>query len=289
MVAFLILILALLVLLLVGSVTINLLFWYEALQDGHAARLKKQMGKPWSWIVLHGLFSTTVAQLLVLVFTPLVFWSRTRRPTGTPGPQDPVVVFVHGLYHNASAWALFKHRFHHAGLACAYALSCNTLTRDLWQASDTVATDLKRIAARHPDHQLFLVGHSMGGLVIRACLRDEEIRERTLGAASLGTPHRGSRMAALGIGPSARCLEYESPDMGRLNQEAVPRIPFLCLYSEFDNMVLPASGLHPPDNAPWRVEVAPALCHVCLLYSRAVTWQVLNFIKETAASSSSRD
>lgn len=72
---------------------------------------------------------------------------------------------------------------------------------------------------------LLLVGHSMGGLVARAYLRRYgELRVARL--ITLGTPHRGSLLAHLGIGRNARQME---PGSVWLRELAKPRCRFPAL------------------------------------------------------------
>jgi triacylglycerol esterase/lipase EstA (alpha/beta hydrolase family) len=87
---------------------------------------------------------------------------------------------------------------------------------------------------------LILVGHSMGGLVSRAYLRRNG-KARVAKLVTLGTPHRGSQLAKLGMGENGRQMVPGSAWLGGLNASGAVPLPAatVSIYSCHDNYVMP--------------------------------------------------
>ena len=147
-----------------------------------------------------------------------------------PGATERVVLLMHGLAESESVWE--RHR---ARLGATYADTLADLgwtpvllransglsLRDNGVALSALVRDLVT-AWPVPPRRLAMIGHSMGGLVIRAtgavALLDEEPWTDLLGdVVTLGTPHRGAPLASA-VGRGARGLGVwpESAAFGRI-------------------------------------------------------------------------
>jgi pimeloyl-ACP methyl ester carboxylesterase len=108
-----------------------------------------------------------------------------------------------------------------------------------------------------------LVGHSMGGLVVRAYLR----RFGPSGVAkviTLGSPNHGTRWARAAFGADARQMEPDSAWLAKLNEAERPPVPALCLWSTHDAVVLPPSS----GRLDGATEIVmPALGHLAMFFS----------------------
>lgn len=108
-----------------------------------------------------------------------------------------------------------------------------------------------------------LVGHSMGGLALRAWLAHARAPERAHRLVTLGTPHRGTWLARWGHTCNARQMRPHSAWLQTL-AERTPcawHAHFVCFYSNADNIVFPPSHamLDGADN-----RLVPGLAHVQL-------------------------
>lgn len=115
-----------------------------------------------------------------------------RRPLQHHRPSDgrPLVVLVHGLLMTGLDLALLARRLRRCGFDTRIFIYA-TVGGDM---DESVERLHRRIAGWRP-HTLHLVGHSLGGLVIRLLLA----RHPDLPAGrvvTLGTPHNGSAVAA---------------------------------------------------------------------------------------------
>jgi pimeloyl-ACP methyl ester carboxylesterase len=122
-----------------------------------------------------------------------------------PSSSQGAVVFVHGLCLSDREWQGEQHRafvteLREAGVSVAW-LRYNT-GRPIHENGMALAGLLER-AGLDKDSNLTLIGHSMGGLVIRAATHHAERHEqrwlhRLRHAAYLGSPHHGSPYEKLG-------------------------------------------------------------------------------------------
>jgi triacylglycerol esterase/lipase EstA (alpha/beta hydrolase family) len=113
-----------------------------------------------------------------------------------------------------------------------------------------------------------LVGHSMGGLVIRACMRARgPIGVR--GVVTLGTPHGGTALAPWGLGVNAFSMRLAGPWLLALANGEVAGfpIPVVSIYSSHDNFVSPPESSRLEGATNVRVI---GVGHLAMAFSRRV-------------------
>lgn len=127
---------------------------------------------------------------------------------GVPEPRPTVLVMVHGLCMNDLQW---RDAAHDQGAVLADALGAtrvaaryNTGRRIAANGRDLAATLQALVDAWPvPPERLVLVGHSMGGLVLRAALHHaagaaHTWPRRRVDLVTLGTPHHGAALSRIG-------------------------------------------------------------------------------------------
>lgn len=131
-----------------------------------------------------------------------------------------------------------------------------------------------------------LVGHSMGGLAIRAWWRAHAATaaSRVLAAITIGSPHHGTYTSRFAKADNARQMALDSPWLQSLaaGESEDQRARFTCFYSHCDNVVMPASTAALPgaDNRH-----LPGQSHVALVYAPEVLEEVLRRAGARALSS----
>ena len=86
-------------------------FWFE---NGARLRYATESAARLRSMVVSG-FLSALASLIVLGITyPFGFVEKLWKVRDL-SPSQPVIVLVHGLYHNAAAWLLFRYRLRKAG------------------------------------------------------------------------------------------------------------------------------------------------------------------------------
>jgi triacylglycerol esterase/lipase EstA (alpha/beta hydrolase family) len=147
---------------------------------------------------------------------------------------------------------------------------------DVRRSAKRAARALEQIAERAPLGRVDVVGHSLGGLVATYWLKRLDGGRRIRRVVTLGTPHRGTPFAALGVllfgavSPAVWQMLPGSPFVRALAAAPVPEgSELLALGSLADGVVPVACAL--PQPAPRLHTAAVArVRHVDFLWSRDV-------------------
>jgi len=133
-----------------------------------------------------------------------------------------------------------------------------------------------------PNLPIYLIGHSLGGLLCR--IYAENSRDSVPSAViTLGSPHQGSKLAALSPGKLASSLIYRGPLFAAI--EAGPaRLPCtgIAVFSPVDNMVLPSEALKVPYPGWIYFETRP-LSHTALLFSKSTAQKLIEILQQETA------
>jgi triacylglycerol lipase len=255
-------------------------FWYESANSPYRNRLQEMSKGHIGRLIFRGILSSLASQLMVVLCFSLQFWRGLWQPTQAPNQENPPIFLVHGLYHNASAWILYRWWLKRAGFNDIYAFSYNSLTNGFDQIHLHFGQWVEDIMTkRHSGQQALMIGHSLGGLIIRAHVSSPDAARRVAAVVTLGTPHQGSKLAALGISKLAWSLIYQGPLSRHLESLAPPQeVRRLAVVSPIDNMVLPQEALR-SRQAGWEYLETPPISHVALLYHRSTARKVLEFLR----------
>lgn len=190
---------------------------------------------------------------------------------GEAGPRP--VVLVHGWMCNRAIWGPWLRQLQAAGIPCV-AVSLPVLFGSIEAGRPVLEAAVRRVRAatgRDP----VLVGHSMGGLVVRDWLRSLPAGEAPPVAhvLSLGSPHHGTWLARWGLGT---CVVQMRPHSAWLQQLAAdeatrPRPPWTSWQADLDNVVFPAPTAQLPGS---EVRCLPGWAHVQMLQAPEVLAQV---------------
>ncbi len=204
-------------------------------------------------------------------------------PAGPSIPRRPVIL-VHGWVHNRSAFLLMQRVLRRAGLGPVHAFEYPSLTSDL----NLVARHLAPVVERVVDHaradSCVLVGHSMGGLVARQYVQELGGDDLVDTVITMGTPHRGTYAAWLGLGRAAEQCRPGSEYLAALEHTARPGLArWISYYSDLDFMITPAvsAKLLTPALDATNVRIRD-IGHLSLLLSRSVLADLLMRLDEHA-------
>jgi len=175
------------------------------------------------------------------------------------GDGREVVLLLHGLMQTRRVWEVLEERlrdhnyavmsFHLAGLAGRFN------THPVETTAGFVAEKLDRLRAKHGFGRVHLVGHSMGGLIAREYIQHLGGAAHVRSLVTLGTPHRGTPMAALGVAvlgfgllPTAAAELLPGSRLMRKLRAPVPSdLPFRSIYSRGD-LLCPSWSARVPDD-----------------------------------------
>jgi triacylglycerol lipase len=258
------------------------LFWYETASSAHRQYLKNLSKGKVGRLLIKGIWSSYLSFLLTIALYPTSFWRRLWQPELARGCSLPPVILVHGLYHNVSAWTLYRRWLKAAGFANIYVMGYSSWNQTFQQLLERLEQVLAEVREGFPDTPPLLIGHSLGGLLCRALVQSVGDSAKIAGVITLGTPHQGSKLAALGLGKLAKSLIYHGPLIEELEQKGTTDdTPRVAIYSPLDNMVLPNHALQATSPGWVHQETSP-ISHVAMLYHRQTAELVIEYLKSMA-------
>ncbi len=236
---------------------------------------------------LWGVFTEWLAISLLVVSYPLRL-VHDASPVRTRVQGETPIILVHGYGGNAANFLTLQWRLKQRGWANVYAVSYTPPTVDARKLAQQVTDHVNRILAATGADKAHLVCHSMGGPLTRYALHHLGLAGKLDRVITLGSPHAGSRIAALfpAMGAAFQ-MRYQSDFLNELN--ALDPTPggaqFYSIYSNMDNFVLPASSPVLGGNA--RNIHVPYLGHCALLYAPAVLAHIERSLTENISAAAS--
>jgi pimeloyl-ACP methyl ester carboxylesterase len=167
-----------------------------------------------------------------LIRVPCAGEGAESEPLGAP------VVLVHGYVSKHEVWTPIVARLHKAGFTNLWCLSYGCAGQTIPRLAASLVEQLGE-ASSAPAH---LIGHSLGGLLIRYAMEYHHLPARSV--TLIATPNKGSRVAYLGPGELAAHLRPGSSPIRKLADRPLrPRAPWTVYYSRSDLIVRPHSAV----------------------------------------------
>ncbi|MDD2918022.1 alpha/beta fold hydrolase [Rhodoferax sp.] len=154
-------------------------------------------------------------------------------------PWRVPVLLVHGYISNYRVWDKVARALHHAGHP-VLAITLEPLFASIEDYTPQIQQAVQQLKQATGAARVTLVGHSMGGLVIRAWLR----RHGSAVVAkiiTLGTPHQGTNSAAWPLTTNVAQMNWHSPWLQALQaaeSQATRQLIHIAL-TRHDNIVYP--------------------------------------------------
>ena len=201
------------------------------------------------WMYLRELAGWLLMFTFVMPFVP-ARRSVIDRPAGGDASRPPVLL-VHGLACNRGNWFWFRQQLERLGHQ-VYSMDYTPPVSRIARYAPQLARAVDAIVASTGATTVVLIGHSQGGLVIRAYL-DQFGDDKVEQVITLGSPHRGTWLARLGLGPNVSDLREDSAWIGGLGEREkrlgadVYRM-FTCIFTYHDNLVSPQLNAVLPES-----------------------------------------
>jgi len=257
----------------VGLIVVNLhalvmaieFVWLRGIDPGIDVR-RPTMGalcKAWSGEVITGVRVFGWRQ----PFRSRVFDDHLVRAGGRRG-----VLLLHGFVCNRGLWNPWMRRLHQEG-APFVAINLEPVFGSIDRyvaAIDAAVRRLEEVTALPP----VIVAHSMGGLAVRAWLRQPGACDRAHSVVTIGTPHGGTWLARFAVTENGRQMRQGNPWLREL-QRAEPtstRALFTCYFGHCDNIVFPARNAMLDGATNLHV---PGVAHVHLAFHEPILDDVL--------------
>lgn len=203
---------------------------------------------------------------------PVGTWSHGSRHTAP-------VVLVHGYGGTCSTWSPLERRLRDAGVTRLHTTTyspfapcvpeiARELVRECHDAMDRAGTD-----------RVHLVGHSLGGVVVRYAVQELGLEPHARTAVTVASPHSGTPAALLARGALVASLRPGSPLLSQLRRRArTSGVRWVAYYSDADLVVRPRSArLDEPSLGATNVLV-PGAGHLGIVRSRLFLASVVDLL-----------
>ncbi len=247
----------------VFAATATLLLWYEAVNDEHPPF---ERPSPSLFRVVRGYIIALGGYFTASCLVP-AGWFLSRKPSPLRAERNlahPPVIMVHGIHDSPGVWLYLIRRLEKKDRRVT-TFGYNSLSSSLDEIISRLDDHIHLVEAAFPNQRPILVAHSLGGLLARKWMAGEGNTTRAAGLITLGTPHRGSKLAAVfSFGLGKHLAPRSNFIHGLIALEATPpAIPCVSLVSPTDEAVQPASSLVPPQG--WNMRPTPAVSHFGML------------------------
>jgi len=186
------------------------------------------------------------------------------------------VLFLHGFFHNRSAFGLMKNRLAWSGLRHFYDLNLYTTLKSVPRLAEQVSRTVEKIYRSRKIKQVVIVAHSMGGIIARTYLQKQKRDGEISHLITLGTAHQGTYLSRLSPLPHLKELAPGSDLLLELNSLPAPQATHaLNLFGSHDLILKPKTA------ALWKgidnLELA-GLGHLGILFSRRAAKNIIGHL-----------
>jgi alpha/beta hydrolase family protein len=199
----------------------------------------------------------------------------------TPGPGPRPIVVLHGYAMNRANFLPLARRLAAAGLGPITGFEYWTLGKTA-DAARQLALYVEELCAATGAREVDLIGHSMGGVVSRYYVQLGGGDRRVRHLITIGSPHHGTDVSAVGIGRPAKELFFGSVLLQRLDAARPPAHTRITLiWSHSDALVPGRRQALIPDPEHRIEEIAfDDLGHLSMLVDRRVAAVVIDRLRE---------
>lgn len=178
-----------------------------------------------------------VVQLPLLSYT--LFVSRRQDIEFLPSDGFLPLIFVHGLGGDRGNFLPMAVYLSFRGRKRSYRIHFEK-GQSIPNMADALIRFIKDVKEITKEEQVEIVAHSLGGIVARLALTDEDVKNSVKTLITLGSPHKGTYAARYANTPVLRDIRPDSELIKRLNETPLPKgMRLFSLWSKNDLLVLP--------------------------------------------------
>jgi len=199
-------------------------------------------------------------------------WRALCRPLTRHGARADIgargipVVLVHGYGATRSCWLPLERRLSREGFRHVHTHTYNVLTTSVPDIARGLLTRCAAAAEEAGTERVVVLGHSLGGVVLRCAVARYGLASRLSMAVTVAAPHRGTRAAFLGRGNVAAALRPGSGLLEDLRRETWHGdLRWVAYYADCDLVVPPGSARLEGDVPGARDVLVPGAGHLGVL------------------------
>ncbi len=195
------------------------------------------------------------------------------------------VVLVHGYGSAKSHWFLVKRALVEAGFAHVRTFGYDASTSGIPSLAADLADYVHSVRSETGSTTVHLVGHSLGGVLIRYAVSVLGIDAVVDTAVTIASPHGGSPLARLGLTETAVQLRPRSSVLREMERAAGPsRVRWIAFWSDHDVIVPAPHALIRPAALRARNIRIDHEGHVSILVSRRLAAELVTQLTATSPS-----
>jgi triacylglycerol esterase/lipase EstA (alpha/beta hydrolase family) len=194
--------------------------------------------------------------------------------------QTPVVL-LHGYFHNRSGFDFMSRDLRERGFRWVHGMNYNPIRSSVPDLAERFAGAVADVMDVSGAEKVHIVGHSLGGVIVRWFLQELGGHEVVDTCITIGTPHHGTYPAYIGFGPAARDMRPGSEVVTRLEEgfRRFSDIHFVNLYSDLDLLIIPPSSAVLPERPNVHQHLIEDLGHTSLLLSPVLVEEVCDHLE----------
>lgn len=189
------------------------------------------------------------------------------------------VLFVHGYASGASIWHPLIQTLSHAGFGHIVTIEYNSFSCHPDTVCTQIIDEIYRACAAAGATGVHVVGHSLGGLLLRHILATSPVRSMVRTAVTIATPHRGATLARIAPGRCGPLLREATTAHVRTGRRHPTR--WLAYHAEADRVVT-ASSARLEGSRPSVTNITiPACGHMTICRNRGLLHSVTDQLIHT--------
>lgn len=210
------------------------------------------------------------------------FYSFSKRVAAAP--EGLPVLLVHGYGCNSGYWHSMSKALLQAHITHS-AIDMEPVIGSIDDYVPQIHEAVEHLCSETGHEKLVIVAHSMGGLAVRAYLRDHG-SHRVAKVITLGTPHHGTALAHFGVGLNTKQMRWTATEQEGISSDWLRALAarenglvyhlFVSMFSHHDNIISPqtSSYLEGAENIAFH-----AIGHVALALDPVVQAHVIREIR----------
>jgi triacylglycerol lipase len=212
---------------------------------------------------------------------------RNGRPSGDAARDTPVLL-VHGFGHNRSGWFVLNQHLRSSGFTSVHTWNYDPLRHDIPELAEMLSDRVEMLRALTGAEQVNVVGHSLGGILLRWYVQELGGDQRVQTAITVASPHQGTRLATFIPGRRGRIATELAPQswlLRRLEHTARPSaVRWVAFYSNLDFFVQPAASAMITNPALTAANVfVKDLGHLSIMLSTRVASCIVDALRSAPA------
>lgn len=208
----------------------------------------------------------------------------TPSPTALLKEHEQPILFVHGIFHNSTAFYELEKTLRRARFGQIHSVNFWTSVNHIEELAAQLRTEAFELIEQAEENKRYstgpvklrIIAHSLGGLITRVALLDPKFATHVDKVVFLGTPHQGTSILRMPFPKCLRDLRKNSPLIKRLQSEPLPLGPKYFNFRGTEDFVTPLAATFLPHVHSYEFK---EIGHAGLLNAKKVLHSVVEILE----------